>query len=65
MDMGEYDWTPKESDGTPSVYLFDMVNYLTTVVDTLAVRSEVKEDIYKGALSHIANILLVRWGFLV
>ncbi|KAG8948108.1 hypothetical protein FRC04_010020 [Tulasnella sp. 424] len=58
MDMGEYDWTPKESDGTPSVYLFDMVNYLTTVVDTLAVRSEVKEDIYKGALSHIANILL-------
>ncbi|KAG9043424.1 hypothetical protein FS837_009637 [Tulasnella sp. UAMH 9824] len=58
MDMGEYDWTPKESDGTPSVYLFDMVNYLTTVVDTLAVRSEVKEDVYKGALSHIANILL-------
>ncbi|KAG9018833.1 hypothetical protein FRB90_009120 [Tulasnella sp. 427] len=58
MDMGEYDWTPRESSGTPSVYLFDMVNYLTTVVDTLAVRSEVKEDVYKGALSHIANILL-------
>jgi len=60
--MAEYDWTPKESDGTPSFYMWDMINWLTTVVDGLSVREEVKEQLYKGALAHTADSLM---GFLV
>lgn len=60
FEMAEYDWTPSQSEGTPSLYLWDMINYLTTVVDGLVVSDSVKEDLYKGALSHTSGGLMVR-----
>lgn len=57
--MAEYDWTPVTSDGSPSAYLGDMINWLVAVVDSLSVQDNVKEEVYKGALAHTADGLMV------
>ena len=57
--LSEYDWTPKTRDDTPSMYLYELINWLTTVVDSLALKDIYKEEAYRGAMSYIASCFLV------
>ncbi|KAG8961089.1 hypothetical protein FRC03_005785 [Tulasnella sp. 419] len=58
FDLAEYEWTPSRPDTTPSVYLYDMVMWLTGVIDGLAVTEEIKGTAYKAALEHIAGCMM-------
>ena len=60
-DFGlEYDWTPNNRSNSPSMYLYELVNWLTTVVDTLVIKEEYKDQAYKSAVEYLANCLMVR-----
>lgn len=60
FELSEYDWTPKTCETSPSMYLYELVNWLTTVVDSLVIKETYKEDAYKGAMGYIAECLMVR-----
>ena len=57
--LSEYDWTPVSREDAPSMYLYELVNWLTTVVDSLALKDAYKEEAYRGAVSYIASCFLV------
>jgi exocyst complex component 6 len=59
FELAEYDWTPDAREGSPSMYLYELVNWLTTVLDALAVRENDKDDAYRGAVEHVARSLVV------
>ena len=59
LELSEYDWTPSARESAPSMYLYDLVNWLTTVVDSLQVKDSYKDDTYKGSVHYIAECLLV------
>lgn len=42
------------------MYLYELIQWLTTVVDGLAVKDEFKDDAYGGAVRYVAECLLVR-----
>jgi hypothetical protein len=42
------------------MYLYELVNWLTTVVDSLIIKEAYKDEAYKGALEYIAECLMVR-----
>ena len=42
------------------MYLYELVNWLTTVIDSLALKDTYKEEAYSGAVSYIASCFLVR-----
>lgn len=44
----------------PSMYLYELVNWLTTVVDSLVVKEAYKNEAYKGAVTHVSECLIVR-----
>ncbi|KAJ7683972.1 rsec15 [Mycena rosella] len=56
--LSEYDWTPQGREDAPSMYLYELVNWLTTVVDSLVIKEAYKDEAYKGALSYIAECLM-------
>ncbi|KAI9001365.1 exocyst complex component sec15 subunit [Trametes punicea] len=56
--LSEYDWTPKTREDAPSMYLYELVNWLTTVVDSLALKDAYKEDAYRGAINYIASCFM-------
>ncbi|KAF7332249.1 Rsec15 protein [Mycena kentingensis (nom. inval.)] len=56
--LSEYDWTPKACEDGPSMYLYELVNWLTTVVDALVIKEAYKDEAYKGAVSYIADCLM-------
>ncbi|KAJ3518083.1 hypothetical protein NLJ89_g99 [Agrocybe chaxingu] len=58
FELSEYDWTPNSRETSPSMYLYELVNWLTTVVDSLVIKESYKEDAYKGALGYIAECLM-------
>ena len=58
--LSEYDWTPNTREDAPSMYLYELVNWLTTVVDSLALKDMYKEEAYRGAVGYIASCFLVR-----
>ncbi|KAF9226637.1 exocyst complex subunit Sec15-like protein [Gyrodon lividus] len=58
FDLSEYDWTPQGREETPSMYLYELVNWLTTVVDSLALKDTYKDEAYKGAVGYIAECLM-------
>lgn len=60
FDLSEYDWTPASVETGPSMYLYELVNWLTTVVDTLALEDEAKDAAYKSAVDYLADCLMVR-----
>jgi exocyst complex component 6 len=60
FELAEYDWTPPNREETPSMYLYELINWLTTVVDSLAVKDAYKEEAYKGSVAYIADCLMVR-----
>jgi len=57
--LSEYDWKPAQPEGVPSMYLTDVVGWLTTVVDSLQIREEYKNDAYRAAVAYIAQSLMV------
>ena len=62
FELSEYNWTPSTREISPSTYLYELVNWLTTVVDSLAIKETYKEEAYKGALGYIVECLMVsRW----
>ncbi|KAJ7682603.1 rsec15 [Mycena polygramma] len=56
--LSEYDWTPQGREDAPSMYLYELVNWLTTVVDSLVIKEVYKDEAYKGAVSYIAECLM-------
>jgi hypothetical protein len=59
FELSEYDWTPPSREDMPSMYLYELVNWLTTVVDSLAIKETYKDEAYRGAVSYIAECLMV------
>ena len=41
------------------MYLYELVSWLTTVVDSLAIKDAYKDEAYRGAVTHIAESLMV------
>ena len=60
FELSEYQWTPQTREDAPSMYLYELVNWLTTVVDSLIIKEAYKDEAYKGALKYIAECLMVR-----
>ncbi|KAF5333160.1 hypothetical protein D9611_002539 [Ephemerocybe angulata] len=58
FELSEYDWTPYTRETSPSMYLYELVNWLTTVVDSLPIKESYKDEAYKGALTYIADCLM-------
>lgn len=59
FDLSEYDWTPATREDAPSMYLYELFNWLTTIVDSLVIKESYKDEAYKGAVSYIAECLMV------
>ena len=66
FELAEYDWTttrssPKMDDEQPSIYLTEMADYLNTVMHSVLVQVPpvVLNAIYRGALEHIADTMMV------
>jgi hypothetical protein len=47
------------------MYLYELVNWLTTVVDSLALKDTYKDEAYKEAVGYIAECLMVSIPLLV
>ncbi|TFY62805.1 hypothetical protein EVG20_g6563 [Dentipellis fragilis] len=58
FELSEYDWTPKRREAAPSMYLYELVNWLTTVVDSLVIKETYKDEAYRGAVAYIAQCLM-------
>ncbi|KAJ7639038.1 rsec15 [Roridomyces roridus] len=56
--LSEYNWTPDVREDAPSMYLYELVNWLTTVVDSLVIKESYKDEAYKGAVAYIAECLM-------
>lgn len=41
------------------MYLYELVNWLTTVVDSLPLKDTYKDEAYKGAIGYIAECFMV------
>jgi hypothetical protein len=61
--LSEYDWTPVTREDMPSMYLYELVNWLTTVVDSLSIVDAYKDEAYRGAVKYIADCLMVASSF--
>lgn len=59
FELSEYDWTPQHREDGPSMYLYELVNWLTTVVDSLVIKESYKDEAYKGAVAYIAGCFIV------
>ncbi|KZT13017.1 rsec15 [Laetiporus sulphureus 93-53] len=58
FDLSEYDWTPPKREKAPSMYLYELINWLTTVVDSLTVKDAYKDEAYRGAANYIAECFM-------
>ncbi|KAI3612207.1 exocyst complex sec15 subunit [Moniliophthora roreri] len=58
FELSEYDWTPARRENAPSMYPYELLNWLTTVVDGLVIKETYKDEAYKGAVSYIAECLM-------
>lgn len=58
--LSEYDWTPTTRESSPSMYLYELVNWLTTVVDTLVIKETYKDEAYRSAVEYLAECLMAR-----
>jgi exocyst complex component 6 len=59
FELSEYDWEPTQREAAPSMYLYELVNWLTTVLDSLPVKESHKNEAYRGAVAYIAECLTV------
>uniref|UniRef100_D8PS05 Exocyst complex component SEC15 n=1 Tax=Schizophyllum commune (strain H4-8 / FGSC 9210) TaxID=578458 RepID=D8PS05_SCHCM len=58
FELSEYDWTPPARESAPSMYLYELINWLTTVVDSLQVKETYKDEAYRGAVIYISDCLM-------
>ncbi|KAA1466700.1 exocyst complex component sec15 subunit [Dentipellis sp. KUC8613] len=58
FELSEYDWTAKTREAEPSMYLYELVNWLTTVVDSLVIKETYKDEAYRGAVAYISQCLM-------
>jgi hypothetical protein len=42
------------------MYLYELINWLTTVVDSLQISDSYKDEAYRAATAYIAQCLMVR-----
>lgn len=59
FELADYDWTPKGREDAPSMYLYELAHWLATVVDSLVVQEQYKDEAYKAAVQYIAECLIV------
>lgn len=59
FELSEYDWTPPRRDNSPSMYLYELISWLTTVVDSLVIKETYKDEAYRGAVTYISDSLMV------
>lgn len=57
--LSEYEWTPQEPEGVPTPYLSTLFQWLTTVIDSLALDQKHKDKAYEGATSYINDFYMV------
>ncbi|KZO94850.1 exocyst complex subunit Sec15-like protein [Calocera viscosa TUFC12733] len=62
FDLAEYNWIPAQPEKNPSMFLYELVNWLFTVVDSLGASEELRERLYDDAMDYIGNYFM---GFLV
>ncbi|KAF9453043.1 exocyst complex component, sec15 subunit [Macrolepiota fuliginosa MF-IS2] len=58
FEFSLYNWTPQKRESAPNMQLDELVNWLTTVVDSLAIKEQYKDEAYKGAFEYIAETLM-------
>ncbi|KAG8685194.1 hypothetical protein FRC09_014902 [Ceratobasidium sp. 395] len=66
----EYDWTTRTTETQASIYIFQLVSWLTTVVDSLDLEDRFKDVAYRNAMIHVSNLFmkkkaLIGFGFLI
>ncbi|QRW16378.1 exocyst complex component Sec15 [Rhizoctonia solani] len=54
----EYDWTTRTTETQASLYIFQLVSWLTTVVDSLDVEDRFKTAAYRNAMIHVSNLFM-------
>jgi len=59
FEMSEYEWTPDSSSGGPSIYVIQMVMWLTTTMENMALGDVYKNTVYTHAIQFIAKNLMV------
>ena len=59
FEMSEYEWTPESSSGGPSIYVIQMVMWLTTTMENMVLQDVYKNTVYQGAIQFIAENLMV------
>ena len=57
--LSEYEWTPQEPEGVPTPYLSTLFQWLTTVIDSLALDPKYKEKAYEGTTAYISDFFMV------
>jgi exocyst complex component 6 len=57
--LSEYEWTPQEPEGVPTPYLSTLFQWLTTVIDSLALDQKHKDKAYEGATAYINDFYMV------
>lgn len=57
--LSEYEWTPQEPEGVPTPYLSTLFQWLTTVIDSLALDQKYKDKVYEGATVYINDFYMV------
>lgn len=59
FEFSMYNWTPQTRENAPSMQLDELIGWLTTVVDSLSIKEQYKDEAYKGAFEYIADTLMV------
>lgn len=57
--LSEYEWTPQEPEGVPTPYLSTLFQWLTTVIDSLALSPKYKDKAYEGTTAYINDFFMV------
>lgn len=62
IETAEYDWMAHAAPTEPSNYMQTLTRFLSNIMNStlLGLPTEIKELIYFDALSHAANMILVR-----
>lgn len=59
FEFSLYNWTPQARENAPNMQLDELIGWLTTVVDSLAIQEQYKDEAYKAAFEYIADTLIV------
>jgi hypothetical protein len=57
--LSEYEWTPQEPEGVPTPYLSTLFQWLTTVIDSLALDTKYNDKAYEGTTAYINDFFMV------